>query len=175
MANPYAGGGTAGAALASARGDMGDGNGASRAADLDASSITLGRVVRSLWRYVRPHAVSLVASFVCSAASVLLQLYVPILIGQAIDCMVAAGRVDLVALLPVLHRLAAAVAVAAASQWVAGYCTNRLSSEAVRGADLVLVLDHGRMAGLGTHDELLRDCGLYREICDSQLARGEVA
>ena len=36
MANPYAGGGTAGAALASARGDMGDGNGASRAADLDA-------------------------------------------------------------------------------------------------------------------------------------------
>ena len=46
---------------------------------------------------------------------------------------------------------------------------------AVRGADLVLVLDHGRMAGLGTHDELLRDCGLYREICDSQLARGEVA
>ena len=46
---------------------------------------------------------------------------------------------------------------------------------AVRGADLVLVLDHGRMAGLGTHDELLRDCGLYCEICDSQLARGEVA
>ena len=46
---------------------------------------------------------------------------------------------------------------------------------AVRSADLVLVLDHGRMAGLGTHDELLRDCGLYREICDSQLARGEVA
>ena len=46
---------------------------------------------------------------------------------------------------------------------------------AVRGADLVLVLDHGRMAGLGTHDELLRDCGLYREICDSQLARGGVA
>ena len=132
MANPYAGGGTAGAALASARGDMGDGNGGRRDADLDASSISLGRVVRSLWRYVRPHAVSLVASFVCSAASVLLQLYVPILIGQAIDCMVAAGRVDLVALLPVLHRLAAAVAVAAASQWVAGYCTNRLSSEAVR-------------------------------------------
>ncbi len=132
MANPYAGGGTAGAALASARGDMGDGNGAPRIADLDASSITLGCVVRSLWRYVRPHAVSLVASFVCSAASVLLQLYVPILIGQAIDCMVAAGRVDLVALLPVLHRLAAAVVVAAASQWVAGYCTNRLSSEAVR-------------------------------------------
>ena len=46
---------------------------------------------------------------------------------------------------------------------------------AVRSADLVLVLDHGRMAGFGTHDELLRDCGLYREICDSQLARGEVA
>lgn len=40
---------------------------------------------------------------------------------------------------------------------------------AVRGADQILVLDHGRMAGLGTHDELLATCRLYQEICASQL------
>lgn len=46
---------------------------------------------------------------------------------------------------------------------------------AVMSADQVLVLDHGRMAGLGTHQELLASCGLYREIVDSQLGAREVA
>lgn len=40
---------------------------------------------------------------------------------------------------------------------------------AVRGADQILVLNHGAMVGLGTHDELLHGCDLYREICASQL------
>lgn len=35
-------------------------------------------------------------------------------------------------------------------------------------ADRILVLDDGRQVGLGTHDELLRTCGVYREIYDSQ-------
>lgn len=45
---------------------------------------------------------------------------------------------------------------------------------AVMGADQVLVLDHGRVAGLGTHKDLVRTCPLYREICLSQLRREEV-
>jgi ATP-binding cassette subfamily B multidrug efflux pump len=44
---------------------------------------------------------------------------------------------------------------------------------AVMGADQILVLDHGRQAGLGTHHELLSSCGLYREIVESQLSREE--
>lgn len=40
---------------------------------------------------------------------------------------------------------------------------------AVRGADRVVVLDGGRVAGVGTHDELLATCDVYREICESQL------
>ena len=46
---------------------------------------------------------------------------------------------------------------------------------AVMGADTILVLDHGRMAGLGTHEELLRTCPLYGEICASQLRGDEAA
>lgn len=45
---------------------------------------------------------------------------------------------------------------------------------AVMGAEQILVLDHGRVAGLGTHDELLDTCELYREICRSQLRAEEV-
>ena len=44
----------------------------------------------------------------------------------------------------------------------------------VRDADMICVLDHGSVAGLGTHDELYAACQLYREICQSQLRREEL-
>lgn len=44
----------------------------------------------------------------------------------------------------------------------------------VRDADMICVLDHGSVAGLGTHDELYKTCQLYREICQSQLRREEL-
>ncbi|MDO4427912.1 MAG: ABC transporter ATP-binding protein [Atopobiaceae bacterium] len=45
---------------------------------------------------------------------------------------------------------------------------------AVRHADQILVLDGGRQVGLGTHEELLRSCPVYQEICASQLTEEEV-
>lgn len=44
----------------------------------------------------------------------------------------------------------------------------------VRDADVICVLGHGSVAGLGTHDELYATCRLYREICQSQLRREEL-
>lgn len=44
----------------------------------------------------------------------------------------------------------------------------------VRDADMICVLDHGSVAGLGTHDGLYASCQLYREICQSQLRREEL-
>lgn len=44
----------------------------------------------------------------------------------------------------------------------------------VRDADMICVLDHGSVAGLGTHDELYASRQLYREICQSQLRREEL-
>lgn len=44
----------------------------------------------------------------------------------------------------------------------------------VRDADMICVLDHGSVAGLGTHDEPYATCQLYREICQSQLRREEL-
>ena len=44
--------------------------------------------------------------------------------------------------------------------------SQRVSS--IRHADQILVLDDGRLAGTGTHDELLQSCPVYQEICRSQ-------
>ena len=44
----------------------------------------------------------------------------------------------------------------------------------IKQADQILVLDEGRLAGIGTHRELLRTCDVYREICLSQLSKEEV-
>lgn len=44
----------------------------------------------------------------------------------------------------------------------------------IRNADQILVLDDGKLAGKGTHKELLSSCALYREICLSQLSKEEV-
>lgn len=42
-------------------------------------------------------------------------------------------------------------------------------------ADRILVLDHGKIVGMGTHETLVKECKVYREICYSQLSKEEVA
>ena len=45
----------------------------------------------------------------------------------------------------------------------------------IRHADKILVLDRGRIAGMGTHEELMQSCDVYREIAESQLSQSELA
>ena len=49
--------------------------------------------------------------------------------------------------------------------------TQRCST--IKNADLILVLDDGRLVGKGQHDELFESCETYREICLSQLSEEE--
>ena len=45
--------------------------------------------------------------------------------------------------------------------------SQRVSS--IRGADKIIVLDDGHIAGIGSHEQLTESCSVYREICRSQL------
>ena len=45
----------------------------------------------------------------------------------------------------------------------------------IRDADKIIVLDEGEMVGIGTHDELMQNCEVYRQIAYSQLSKEELA
>lgn len=136
MANPY---GAVGSVATVASSISGGASGASGGPDASGgrddslkSALSTGQVLGRLIGCIRPHLGSFLLSFAASAISVVLQLYVPILVGRGIDCIIAAGRVDFSALAPLLLQLIAVIVGAAAFQWVQGYCVNRLAYETVR-------------------------------------------
>lgn len=45
----------------------------------------------------------------------------------------------------------------------------------IRDADKIIVLDDGQIAGMGSHDELMKNCEVYQEIAYSQLSKEELA
>ncbi|MFT8349700.1 ABC transporter ATP-binding protein [Clostridium saccharoperbutylacetonicum] len=47
--------------------------------------------------------------------------------------------------------------------------TQRIST--IKDADLIIVLDDGNLAGVGTHEELLKESDVYKEICSSQITK----
>lgn len=136
MANPYGAVGSVATVASSISGGAGGASGGPDAPggrdDSLKSALTTGQVLGRLIGCIRPHLGSFLLSFVASAISVVLQLYVPILVGRGIDCIIAAGRVDFSALTPLLLQLIVIIVGAAAFQWVQGYCVNRLAYETVR-------------------------------------------
>jgi len=141
--NPYASTGSVSTVAASAAG-------ANNLAQRDPSGrptppMPAGEVTCRLLALVRPHAVAFAASFVAATVSVLLQLYVPIIIGEGIDLIVSAGHVDLDALMPLLARLAAVVLGASLAQWVQSFCVNRLAYATVRDLRVQASEKVGRM------------------------------
>ena len=71
-------------------------------------------VLSRIMRYIRPHLPALLASLAFSLVVVALTLYVPILIGRAIDCIVAAGQVDFDTLRRTLLSVGVCIGITAA-------------------------------------------------------------
>lgn len=84
---------------------------------------TLRRVLSAL----RPYRLYLLLSLLAAALSVAAQLYVPILTGDAIDCMLGAGRVDFAGLAERIVLILAATGVAALVQWLLSVCNNHIA------------------------------------------------
>ena len=89
-------------------------------------------ILKRILRFTEPYLHHLVFAAVFSAVNVALTLYIPILIGNAIDCAVEAGKVDFQAILPILVQLGIAAAIAAGASWLMNLCTNKLTYHTVR-------------------------------------------
>ena len=58
--------------------------------------------LREIFIYLKPYTLLIILSVLFSAASVVMTLYIPILIGHGIDCIIGAGKVDFAQLNPIL-------------------------------------------------------------------------
>ena len=89
---------------------------------------TLQKVLSRISRY----RLLVILSIVLAALSVALTLYIPILVGRAIDAIVGQGRVDFDRLLDAFARVAAAAGLTALCQWVMNDINNRITCQVVR-------------------------------------------
>ena len=89
---------------------------------------TLGKVLK----FIGKHQILLVFSIVLSIIAAILQLYVPILFGAAIDTVIKQGEVHYSQLLSVLINIGICIAVASISLWVMNLINNRLTYQTVK-------------------------------------------
>lgn len=88
--------------------------------------------LKKVLNYVKKHGAALVLTILLAAVTVGLSLYIPILVGRAIDRIVKAGEVDFAAIFPILVQIAALAGGAALAQWLSGVLNNRITYRVVQ-------------------------------------------
>lgn len=81
---------------------------------------------------IKPHMFFVVLSFLLAILTVVLTLYVPVLTGEAIDHIIAAGNVDFANLLILLRRLGIIILITAIAQWFMNLCNNHITYQVVK-------------------------------------------
>lgn len=88
--------------------------------------------VSKILRYTIPHIKYFILAIFSAVISVSLTLYIPVLVGNAIDYMIDVGRVDFGNILLQIVYIAVSIGLIAVFQWLMGYCTNAISSKTIR-------------------------------------------
>lgn len=82
--------------------------------------------LKKVLRYIRPHSLMVLLSLLMAVVSVVLTLYVPVLTGRVVDCIVGAGSVDFAQIFRLIRQMLAAILVTAAAQWIMNVCNNKI-------------------------------------------------
>ena len=88
--------------------------------------------LKKVLNYVKKHGAALALTILLAAVTVGLSLYIPILVGRAIDCIIEAGKVDFAAIFPILVQIAVLAGGAALAQWLSGVLNNRITYRVVQ-------------------------------------------
>ena len=88
--------------------------------------------LKKVLRYLKPYWALVLLSILLSAVTVALTLYVPVLIGRAIDGIVGPGQVDFANVLSLLTRIGVIVGITALVQWLVNSINNKITYQVVR-------------------------------------------
>ena len=88
--------------------------------------------LRKVLRYIRRYWGYLGASIILAAVTVALTLYLPILIGQAVDRIVGKGAVDFAGIFVILRKMAVIIGLTAVAQWIMNACNNKITYNVIR-------------------------------------------
>lgn len=89
-------------------------------------------VLKKVSSYVGRYKVYLAFSMLLAVISVAGTLYVPVLIGNVIDCIIDKGLVNFSAIIPILIEVCIIIAVIALAQWMMNVCNNKITFNVIR-------------------------------------------
>ena len=78
-------------------------------------------------RYLKKYRIHFILSLILTAISVALTLYVPILVGKAIDLAIGEGLVDIEGIFMILGKIGIAILITAISQWTINILNNKMT------------------------------------------------
>ena len=88
--------------------------------------------LKKVLRYLKRYWFFLALSFGLAAITVASTLYIPLLTGDAIDCVIGKGQVDFTGVFAVLKRMVMVIGVTAVAQWGMNICNNKMTYQIVR-------------------------------------------
>ena len=94
----------------------------------DGQKATLLKVLQ----YIKKYRIYLVLSILMAALTVILTLYLPILTGRVIDLIIDRGMVDFPGVFRILKKMAVAIVITAAAQWIMNVCNNKMAYRIVQ-------------------------------------------
>lgn len=90
------------------------------------------KTLKKVLRYMKPYWFILGFSIVLAAVTVASTLYLPLLTGDVVDCLLGKGAVDFAAVFAILKKMGAVIFVTAVAQWLMNVCNNKMTYQIVR-------------------------------------------
>lgn len=89
-------------------------------------------ILKKVLDHIGKYKIFLLLSIVLAAISVILTLYIPILTGQAVDCILGPGAVDFDGIWAILKEMTVIIIITAVVQWLMNTCNNKIAYQVVR-------------------------------------------
>ena len=88
--------------------------------------------IKRVLRYIKRYSIYVICSLILAVITVALTLYVPILMGNAVDAIVGPGMVDFDKVIRILGKIAISIVITMVSQWIMNVCNNKITYSIIR-------------------------------------------